>query len=362
MIDETPGNALSYADAGVDIDAGNAFVEAIKPVVKSTVRPGSDTQIGGFGGLFDLKAAGYNDPILVAANDGVGTKLLVAIEAELHNTVGIDLVAMCVNDLVVQGAEPLFFLDYIATGALDVTQARIIVEGIAEGCRQAGCALIGGETAEMPGMYASNDYDLAGFSVGAVERGNLLPRDDLKAGDKIIGLASNGLHSNGFSLVRKVIENEALSWQSPSPFTDSNASSPTSTLAEALLAPTRIYVKPLLKAIRHHEGIRALAHITGGGLTENIPRILPSDKATRIDLAQIRIPEVFSWLSKTGGIMEREMLRTFNCGIGMVVIVDDEQAMAVMQLLESEGEQGSIIGEITEREEDSVIYKNQLNF
>jgi phosphoribosylformylglycinamidine cyclo-ligase len=362
MAEEIPKNALSYADAGVDIDAGNAFVEAIKPVVKSTVRPGSDTQIGGFGGLFDLKAAGFKDPILVAANDGVGTKLLVAIEANLHNTVGIDLVAMCVNDLVVQGAEPLFFLDYIATGALDVSQAKIVVEGIGEGCRQAGCALIGGETAEMPGMYSSSDYDLAGFSVGAVERGKLLPEGEFKPGDKIIGLASSGLHSNGFSLVRKVIENEALNWQSPSPFKGSDTDPQSLTLAQALLAPTRIYVKPLLSAIKNHDGIRALAHITGGGLTENIPRILPQDKAAQIDLATIDVPSVFSWLSKTGGIIELEMLRTFNCGIGMIAIVDDEQAMDVMQLLEKEGEQVSIIGEITERTNDSVIYKNHLNF
>ncbi|MCP4182128.1 MAG: phosphoribosylformylglycinamidine cyclo-ligase [Hyphomicrobiales bacterium] len=357
-----PKNALSYADAGVDIEAGNAFVEAIKPIVKSTGRPGSDTQIGGFGGLFDLKAAGFKDPILVAANDGVGTKLLVAIEAELHNTVGIDLVAMCVNDLVVQGAEPLFFLDYIATGALDVPRAKIVVEGIAQGCRQAGCALIGGETAEMPGMYASSDYDLAGFSVGAAERGDLLPKANFKPGDKIIGLASDGLHSNGFSLVRKVIENEALSWQSPSPFGTSDDKSHTLTLAQALLVPTRIYVKPLLSAIKQNDGIRALAHITGGGLTENIPRVLPNDMAAQIDLAMINVPSVFSWLSKTGGIQELEMLRTFNCGIGMVVIVDDAQVSDVMHLLENEGERVSVIGEITERDKGGVIYKNKLNF
>ena len=360
-------NNLSYADAGVDIDAGNAFVDAIKPIVKTTSRPGSDTQIGGFGGLFDLKAAGFKDPILVAANDGVGTKLLVAIEAGLHNTVGIDLVAMCVNDLIVQGAEPLFFLDYIATGALDVKQAKVVVEGIAEGCRQAGCALIGGETAEMPGMYSSDDYDLAGFSVGAAERGRLLPKGDFKPGDKIIGMASNGLHSNGFSLVRKVIENEALNWQSPSPFNalvfnEVDGKSQELTLAEALLAPTKIYVKPLLSAIRQYEGIRALAHITGGGLTENIPRILPDDMAAHIDLAKIGVPPVFSWLSKAGGIQELEMLRTFNCGIGMVVIVDQNEVGDVMQLLEDEGENCSVIGEVSKRVEDGVTYMNQLSF
>ncbi len=360
MVIEVPQNTLSYADAGVDIDAGNAFVEAIKPVVKSTNRPGSDTRIGGFGGLFDLKAAGFVDPVLVAANDGVGTKLLIAIEANLHNAVGVDLVAMCVNDLVVQGAEPLFFLDYIATGALDVAQAKIIVEGIAEGCRQAGCALIGGETAEMPGMYGASDYDLAGFSVGAVERDRLLPKGDFKAGDKILGLASNGLHSNGFSLVRKVVENASLSWQSPAPF-DGSKDEP-ETLAQALLAPTRIYVKPLLSAICKFDGIRALAHITGGGLTENIPRILPPDMAAKIDLNAIIVPPVFSWLSAKGGINQMEMLRTFNCGVGMIVIVDDQQVAKVIDLLEAEGEQVSIIGGILPRDVDGIVYENQLNF
>ena len=366
MAEETfkknPENALSYADAGVDINAGNAFVEAIKPIVKTTSRPGSDTQIGGFGGLFDLQAAGFKDPILVAANDGVGTKLLVAIEADLHNTVGIDLVAMCVNDLVVQGAEPLFFLDYLATGALDVAQAKSVVEGIAEGCRQAGCALIGGETAEMPGMYNADDYDLAGFSVGAAERGQLLPKADLRPGDKIIGLASNGLHSNGFSLVRKVIANEALNWQSPAPFGINDDKSDALTLAEALLAPTRIYVKPLLAAIKQYQAVRALAHITGGGLTENIPRVLPDAMAAYIDLAMIKVPPVFSWLARTGGIAQTEMLRTFNCGIGMVVIVGEDQADEVVQLLENEGEKASVIGEIIKRTDESVVYQNQLKF
>ncbi|MCP4072400.1 MAG: phosphoribosylformylglycinamidine cyclo-ligase [Hyphomicrobiales bacterium] len=359
MAIENPRNALSYADAGVDIDAGNAFVEAIKPIVSSTNRPGSDTQIGGFGGLFDLQAAGFEDPVLVAANDGVGTKLLVAIEADLHNTVGIDLVAMCVNDLVVQGAEPLFFLDYIATGTLDIARAKVVVEGIAEGCRQAGCALIGGETAEMPGMYGTSDYDLAGFSVGAVERGQLLPKGAFKPGDKILGLASNGLHSNGFSLVRKVVENESLNWQSPPPFSGSQDAP--ETLAQALLAPTKIYVKPLLSAIRQFDGIRALAHITGGGLTENIPRILPDEMAARIDLKTIIIPPVFSWLSAKGGINQTEMLRTFNCGIGMIVIVDDQQVAKVIELLEHEGERVSVIGEILQRNVDGIDYENQLN-
>jgi phosphoribosylformylglycinamidine cyclo-ligase len=370
MAEKKPSNALSYADAGVDIDAGNALVEAIKPAVKSTARAGSDTQIGGFGGLFDLKAAGFIDPILVAANDGVGTKLLVAIEAGLHDTVGIDLVAMCVNDLVVQGAEPLFFLDYIATGALDVGQATQVVEGIAAGCKQAGCALIGGETAEMPGMYGANDYDLAGFAVGAVERGKILPSNNMNPGDKILGLSSNGIHSNGFSLVRKIVENSRHDWQSPAPFEssrifaqDSNQPATVSeTLAQVMLAPTRIYVKSILTAIAQERGIRALAHITGGGLTENIPRVLPDDLAAQIDLSMIKVPDVFGWLSACGGVREGEMLRTFNCGIGMVVIVNKNEMAAVVNVLESEGEKVSLIGEISTRVSDAVIYENKLNF
>src|SRR5690606_2597597 len=256
---------LSYADAGVDIDAGNALVERIKPLVRSTRRPGADGEIGGFGGLFDLKAAGFTDPVLVAANDGVGTKLKVAIDSGRHDTVGIDLVAMCVNDLVVQGAEPLFFLDYFSTGKLEPEQAATVVSGIAEGCRQAGCALIGGETAEMPGLYRDGDYDLAGFAVGAAERGQLLPTDDIVDGDVILGLASSGLHSNGFSLVRRIVAESGLGWEAPAPFDAAR------TLADALLVPTRIYVKPMLAAIRGTHGIKALAHITGGGFVENIP-------------------------------------------------------------------------------------------
>ncbi len=364
--------SLSYADAGVDIDAGNALVEAIKPIVKSTARPGSDTQIGGFGGLFDLKSAGYEDPILVAANDGVGTKLLIAIESGLHDTVGIDLVAMCVNDLVVQGAQPLFFLDYLATGALNVEQATTIIEGIAEGCRQANCALIGGETAEMPGMYAAKDYDLAGFSVGAVERGKLLPSGEIKSGCKILGLASAGLHSNGFSLVRKIVEFQNLDWQSPAPFGhfsgDNQASDDnqeqipgkTETLARALLIPTKIYVRSLMTAIAQTDGIRALAHITGGGLTENVPRVLPGHLAAKIDLSAIDVPKVFGWLSANGNVSENEMLRTFNCGIGMVVIVEDGSVAAVTDVLESCGEKVSILGEICSRIDDPVVYENHL--
>ena len=316
-------DGLTYADAGVDIDAGNLMVEKIKPAVRSTRRPGADGEIGGFGGLFDLKAAGFVDPILVAANDGVGTKVKIAIESGHHSTVGIDLVAMCVNDLVVQGAEPLFFLDYFATGKLDPTQGATIVSGIAEGCRQAGCALIGGETAEMPGLYSGGDYDLAGFSVGAAERGSLLPRPDVGAADVLLGLASSGLHSNGFSLVRRIVEISGLRWNDPAPF------DPDKSLAEALLVPTRIYVKSLLATLRSVDGIKALAHITGGGFPDNIPRVLPDDVAAEINLSAIAVPRVFSWLSATGGVAMHEMLRTFNCGIGMIVVVDADKAEAV---------------------------------
>jgi phosphoribosylformylglycinamidine cyclo-ligase len=313
-------NGLTYSDAGVDIDAGNLLVEKIKPAVRSTRRPGADTEIGGFGGLFDLKAAGFVDPVLVAANDGVGTKLKIAIDADYHDTVGIDLVAMCVNDLVVQGAEPLFFLDYFATGKLDPDQGAAIVEGIAAGCRDAGCALIGGETAEMPGMYSSGDYDLAGFAVGAAERGQLLPSGDIGEGDIILGLASSGVHSNGFSLVRKIVGISGLAWDAPAPFAEGK------TLGEALLTPTRIYVKQLLKAIRETGAIKALAHITGGGFPENIPRVLPKHLAAEIDLAALSSPPSSRWLSSTGGVEANEMLRTFNCGIGMIAVVSAENA------------------------------------
>ncbi|WP_428674817.1 phosphoribosylformylglycinamidine cyclo-ligase, partial [Roseibium sp.] len=270
-----PTNGLTYADAGVDIDAGNELVNRIKPLVKATRRPGADSDIGGFGGLFDLKGAGFTDPVLVAANDGVGTKLKIAIETGQHRTVGIDLVAMCVNDLIVQGAEPLFFLDYFATGALDVTTATDVVAGIADGCKMAGAALIGGETAEMPGMYVEGDYDLAGFSVGAVERGEILPRKDVAESDVLIGLASSGVHSNGYSMVRKIIELAGLTWSDAAPFDSAR------TLGEALMVPTKIYVKPLLAALKATSGIKALAHITGGGLPENLPRVLPDDASAR---------------------------------------------------------------------------------
>ncbi len=353
---EAGKNGLTYSDAGVDIDAGNLMVEKIKPAVRSTRRPGADGEIGGFGGLFDLKAAGFTDPILVAANDGVGTKLKIAIDANFHDTVGIDLVAMCVNDLVVQGAEPLLFLDYFATGKLDPDQGAAIVSGIAAGCREAGCALIGGETAEMPGMYSDGDYDLAGFAVGAAERGQLLPVGDIASGDVILGLTSSGVHSNGFSLVRKIVTLSGLGWDAPAPFREGM------TLGEALLTPTRIYVKPLLKAIRETGALKALAHITGGGFPENIPRVLPKHLAAEVDLDSIPVPPVFSWLAKTGGVEAKEMLRTFNCGIGMIVVVSPENAQAVMNTLTNEGEIVVPLGRMVERTEGGagVIYKGTL--
>ncbi|MBY5545063.1 phosphoribosylformylglycinamidine cyclo-ligase [Rhizobium leguminosarum] len=349
-------NGLTYSDAGVDIDAGNLLVEKIKPAVRSTRRPGADGEIGGFGGLFDLKAAGFTDPVLVAANDGVGTKLKIAIDADYHDTVGIDLVAMCVNDLVVQGAEPLFFLDYFATGKLDPDQGAAIVGGIASGCREAGCALIGGETAEMPGMYSSGDYDLAGFAVGAAERGKLLPSGDIAEGDVILGLASSGVHSNGFSLVRKIVELSGLDWDAPAPFAEDKK------LGEALLEPTRIYVKPLLKAIRETGAIKALAHITGGGFPENIPRVLPKHLAAEIDLAAVKVPRVFSWLAKTGGVESKEMLRTFNCGVGMIAVVAGENVAAVSAALEAEGETVITLGRMIARDEGAAgtVYKGTL--
>jgi phosphoribosylformylglycinamidine cyclo-ligase len=347
-------NGLTYADAGVDIDAGNLMVEKIKPAVRSTRRPGADGEIGGFGGLFDLKAAGFKDPVLVAANDGVGTKVKIAIESGHHSTVGIDLVAMCVNDLIVQGAEPLFFLDYFATGKLDPVQGATIVSGIAEGCRQAGCALIGGETAEMPGLYAGDDYDLAGFSVGAAERGSLLPRPGLQEGDVLLGLASSGVHSNGFSLVRRIVEVSGLKWTDPAPFNSSL------TLAEALLIPTRIYVKPLLATLRATSGIKALAHITGGGFPDNIPRVLPEDLAAEVDLSAIKPPRVFSWLAATGGVAMHEMLRTFNCGVGMIAVVEAGQAEAVTAKLAQEGEDVIALGRLVSRAGEGVVYKGTL--
>jgi phosphoribosylformylglycinamidine cyclo-ligase len=337
---------LTYRDSGVDIDAGNALVAAIKPLVKATRRPGAEADLGGFGGLFDLKRAGFKDPILVAANDGVGTKLKIAIDTGRHATIGIDLVAMCVNDLVVQGAEPIFFLDYFAVGKLDVTIARDVIAGIADGCKQAGCALIGGETAEMPGMYKEGDYDLAGFAVGAVERGQILPREDIAIGDVLIGLPSSGVHSNGYSLVRKLVAREKLGWDDPAPFAKGK------TMADVLLAPTRIYVKPLLAAIRATGGsgpkgaIKALSHITGGGLTENIPRVMTDAVAARIDLAKIKMRPVFAWLAKAGHLDDTEMLRTFNCGIGMIIVADKKRAADVVAALKDAGEKPVIIGDV----------------
>ncbi len=348
-------NGLTYAEAGVDIDAGNLMVEKIKPLVRATRRPGADGEIGGFGGVFDLKAAGFSDPVLVAANDGVGTKLKIAIEAGRHDTIGIDLVAMCVNDLVVQGAEPLFFLDYFATGKLDPEQGVAIVRGIADGCRQAGCALIGGETAEMPGMYRDKDYDLAGFAVGAAERGQLLPTDDIVEGDVLLGLASSGVHSNGFSLVRRIVAKSGLGWDARAPFAEE------ATLGEALLEPTRIYVKSVLKAIRNTHGIKALAHITGGGFPDNIPRVLPKDFSAELDLDSIDVPSVFSWLSRTGGVAPAEMMRTFNCGIGMVVAVASGQAAQVAAVLQEAGEQVTTIGRIVPRRDAGVIYRGSID-
>jgi phosphoribosylformylglycinamidine cyclo-ligase len=325
----------TYRDAGVDIEAGDALVEAIKPLARATRRSGVLGGLGGFGALFDLKAAGFADPVLVSTTDGVGTKLKIAIETGIHDTVGIDLVAMCVNDLVVQGAEPLFFLDYFATGKLSVAQAGTVIAGIAEGCKQAGAALVGGETAEMPGMYAAGDYDLAGFAVGAAERGTLLPRP-IAPGDAILGLASSGVHSNGFSLVRRVVQASGLGWDAPAPF------APDLTLGAALMAPTRIYVKSLLAL--HRAGLlKAAAHITGGGLPGNLPRVLPDGVAAALD-ASWPVPPVFGWLARTGDIAATEMLRVFNCGVGMALVVSD--AEAAIAALSAAGESVFRIGTI----------------
>ncbi|SDJ41970.1 phosphoribosylformylglycinamidine cyclo-ligase [Aliiruegeria lutimaris] len=342
-------NGLTYAQAGVDIDAGNALVERIKPAAKSTDRAGVMAGLGGFGGLFDLKAAGYDDPVLVAATDGVGTKLKIAIDTGYVSGVGIDLVAMCVNDLVCQGAEPLFFLDYFACGALDVERAAQVVEGIADGCRQSGSALIGGETAEMPGMYASEDFDLAGFSVGAMERGAALPAG-VAEGDLLLGLASAGVHSNGYSLVRKIVEVQGLSWDDKAPFADAP-------LGEALLAPTRIYVNQALAAIRSG-GVHGIAHITGGGLTENLPRVLPEGLGCAVDLSAWSLPPVFQWLAQAGGLEISELLKTFNSGIGMVLFVDPECAEALAGLLEEHGETVNRIGSVIVGE--GVTYSGEL--
>jgi phosphoribosylformylglycinamidine cyclo-ligase len=329
-----PGPAptqLTYREAGVDIAAGDALVEAIRPLARATDRPGTMGGLGGFGALFDLKAAGYRDPVLVSSTDGVGTKLRVAIETGRHGTVGQDLVAMCVNDLVVQGAEPLFFLDYFATGRLRLDQARAVIAGIAEGCRIAGCALVGGETAEMPGMYAAEDYDLAGFAVGAAERGALLPRADLGPGDVLLGLASSGIHSNGFSLARRIVAAAGRGFDTPAGF------APSQTLGEALLTPTRIYVQPLLAL--HRAGLlKAAAHITGGGLPGNLPRVLPAGLEAVLDAAAWPVPPVFAWMAAAGNVAADEMLRVFNCGIGMVCVVPAAAADQAMAMLRAAGE------------------------
>jgi phosphoribosylformylglycinamidine cyclo-ligase len=345
---------LSYAQAGVDIDAGNSMVEAIKPLVRATRRAGADAEIGGFGGLFDLRAAGFKDPILVAANDGVGTKVKIAIESGLLDTIGIDLVAMCVNDIVVQGAEPLFFLDYFATGKLDPKAGAEIVKGIARGCLESGCALIGGETAEMPGLYRGGDFDLAGFAVGAAERGTLLPRCGIKSGDVVIGLPSSGVHSNGFSLVRRIVERTGLAWDAPAPF------GPGLSLAQALLIPTRLYVKPLLQALQRSSGILALAHITGGGFPDNLPRVLPDGLAVDLDLAAFSPPAVFGWLKTQGAVAEAEMLRAFNCGFGMVVFASAEAEAEAMTALADAGLQPKVIGRLIPQTGERVEMRGKV--
>ena len=349
MTNDGTKTGLTYADAGVDIDAGNSLIERIKPAAKRTARTGVMAGLGGFGALFDLKGAGYNDPILVAATDGVGTKLRIAIDTGNVDTIGIDLVAMCVNDLVCQGAEPLFFLDYFATGKLDIEDATRIINGIAAGCEASGCALIGGETAEMPGMYHDGDFDLAGFAVGAMERGADLPAGVVE-GDVLLGLESDGVHSNGYSLVRRIVDVSGLGWADDAPFADGP-------LGAALLTPTRLYVKSTLSAIKHG-GVHALAHITGGGLTENLPRVLPEGLGAQIDLNAWELPPVFKWLAATGGIVESEMLKTFNSGIGMVLSVAASEADAVTAILTAAGENVMQIG--TVKAGEGVSYTGSL--
>jgi len=337
---ETLHNGLTYADAGVDIDAGDLLIEHIKPLAKSTARPGSEPSLGGFGALFDLKAAGFVDPLIVTTTDGVGTKLKIAIDTGRHDGVGIDLVAMCVNDLLAQGAEPLLFLDYYATGKLEIDAARSVIAGIAEGCLQAGCALVGGETAEMPGMYSGGDYDLAGFSLGALERGHALPYlDRQNAGDVIIGLASSGPHSNGYSLIRKVVEKSGLSWEDAAPF------APGRTLAEALMEPTRIYIKPVLPLMKAGL-IKGAAHITGGGLIENPPRCIAKGLEAAFDWNAWPLPPVFQWIAEVGGVSDHELRRTFNCGVGFMLIVSPENVEATLEGLLGAGETAFVCGQL----------------
>ncbi len=344
-------NSVTYKDSGVDIDAGDELVETIKPLAKSTRRKGADVDLGGFGGLFDLKPLKYKDPVLVSGTDGVGTKLKIAHAIDKHDTIGIDLVAMCVNDIVVQGAEPLFFLDYYATSKLEVSVAKEVIKGIADGCKQAGCALIGGETAEMPGLYQKGDYDLAGFAVGIVERKNILPKKNLKEGDIIIGLASSGVHSNGFSLVRYLIEKNNISYNEKVKLSGNK------TVGELLLEPTKIYVRTCLEIIER-TGVKAFAHITGGGLTENIPRVLPEGFAAEINCKSWKLPPLFSWLLNLGGMGERELLRTFNCGIGMIMVIDKKEQKKVEEILNRRKEKYSVIGKIIKNKTAEVIYKN----
>lgn len=342
MTQSAPSAKDAYAKAGVDIDAGNELVRRLKPLARSTARKGADAALGGFGAFFDIKALGYKDPLIVSSNDGVGTKLKIAIETGLHDGIGIDCVAMCVNDLVVSGAEPLFFLDYYATGKLDVNVAERVIAGVAEGCRQAGAALSGGETAELPGLYAEGDYDLAGFAVGAVERDGVITGQKLAAGDVVLGLASTGVHSNGYSLVRKIVKDGGFSYAAPAPF------EPGVTLGEALLRPTRIYVKPLL-ALAKALPLKGVAHITGGGLLENVPRVLPEGLGVTIDCARWRVPPVFGWLAREGKIPALDMIRTFNCGIGMVAMVGAADAAAAEALLKKEGVEACVIGMVEPR-------------
>jgi phosphoribosylformylglycinamidine cyclo-ligase len=349
-------NPLTYKDAGVDIDAGDALVDRIAPAAKATARAGSNAALGGFGGLFDLKAAGFKDPLLVASTDGVGTKLKIAIDAKRFDSIGQDLVAMCVNDIVVQGAEPLFFLDYYATGALDVREAAQVIEGIAHACKESGCALIGGETAEMPGLYRKGDFDLAGFTVGAVERGAVLPQTEtMREGDILIGVASSGVHSNGYSLVRKIVETSGLSLTSPAPFAQGQS------LGEALLTPTRLYVKSALRAIATG-GIKGLAHITGGGISGNLPRVLPQGLDADVDLSAWKLPSIFHWLREEASLPDEEMLRTFNCGIGLIAVTDSAQTASAIAAFRAAGEHAFPIGSLIASKggEPLVVYRDAL--
>jgi phosphoribosylformylglycinamidine cyclo-ligase len=355
MPEKPQKNGMTYKDAGVDIDAGEELVARIAPAARATRRSGADADLGGFGGLFDLKAAGFKDPILVAGTDGVGTKLKIAIDTRRFGGIGQDLVAMCVNDIVVQGAEPLFFLDYYASGKLDVEAAAIVIEGIARACRESGCALIGGETAEMPGLYAKGDFDLAGFAVGAVERHAILPKGrEMRAGDVLVGVQSSGVHSNGYSLVRNVAAVNALGWDDPAPFASSI------TLGEALLTPTRLYVKGALAAIRTG-GVKGLAHITGGGVTDNLPRALPDGLDAQVDLGCWTPLPVFGWLARQAGIAQGEMLRTFNCGLGMIAVVAPEKAGDVIEAFQQSGDKAVRIGHLIKAEgEAKVVYRGAL--